>query len=847
MMRSTTTILLAAALLAFAFLPAALAGDEPAGDSPAEQAYRDAWWAETSAGALDRALEGYRKAVDAEGPEAVRAQALYRMAVVLERIGKTDEAIRALERLAKDFAAETDLLAQARDRLEAWTAVDLRTGFDEWYRRYQYSPEFQARVVELVLKMSAAKPEDVQSIKQELLTIGAPAIPALKAHLDSSNQELRSRCVDLLLKLGEIPPVRHLLETDLWYRTAAGGADNWRALLTAPEDARERLRVELDATGDDGDLARAIRSILDGRQGWARAVEILTNSNLVSAVLSADPGEEVLKQLWALVGEMDPESTGSLAGRLLQSGRVPNDVALAWLDLPLVRQDVARRIWEGRLCDPSAWRAVVDAMDALPVDDDDQSLLFSALAGALRDAPADADVTPAVRAFERVAPARKVRLSSGRSGRRAQTPPGTWSTFLEATVDLTRDPGIAYEALKSWLDLHKEDADVSRRLVAWARAKASLELTFPAAAYAGQHATEATLDDVLDALPTLDAETAGRLLAGLQQNRFFNALPWTDERVLKLHAYAQALEEQAASTDEASSLFRTLHAVPDRVDQLARLFLDAPRRVWLHALDSQTSATTRYLQDEALREKIRSGFVSRWPRWSPEQRLAAVRFLPAWTQGLRDDEFVAFLRAELRVPTDARGIKAREDPEHLVRLAIFRLLPSCDMVDLRAVFQITKPDGALAAWAEDKIPLTAETYDALGAARRSDDFDARYAFYMRWVNQGPAEVQPRAARDMLNDESPRIRMAGVSKLGSFRSGDDVRRFEKALGDPDAGVRYEAATALAGAYDRQAIEALVKALDDPVPTVRDRVLLTLEAIKQIEEKKEYWKEFIDKTR
>ena len=153
MMRRTATMVLVAAILGLLAAPHARAEDEVTGDSAAEQAFRDAWWAETSAGALDRALDGYRKAIEAEGPTAVRAQALYRMAVVLERIGKTDDAIRALERLAKDFPDEADLQAKARDRLEAWTAVDLRTNFQEWYERYKYSPEFQGRVVELVLKL----------------------------------------------------------------------------------------------------------------------------------------------------------------------------------------------------------------------------------------------------------------------------------------------------------------------------------------------------------------------------------------------------------------------------------------------------------------------------------------------------------------------------------------------------------------------------------------------------------------------------------------------------------------------------------------------------------------------
>ena len=70
---------------------------------------------------------------------------------------------------------------------------------------------------------------------------------------------------------------------------------------------------------------------------------------------------------------------------------------------------------------------------------------------------------------------------------------------------------------------------------------------------------------------------------------------------------------------------------------------------------------------------------------------------------------------------------------------------------------------------------------------------------------------------------------------------------KALADPDARVRLDRRQALAKVYDRTAIQALVKALDDPSPAVRDQALETLETIKDIEEKKDYWREFAEGKR
>ncbi len=144
----------------------------------------------------------------------MKARALYRKAIVLQRIGKTEEAIRTLERLAKDHPGEAALQTDARARLAEWTAVDLKTSFAEWYQRYQYSPEFQAKIVDLVLKLGSSDGTVIQAASNELLTIGAPAIPALRQHVQSANTQLRYRVVTNLLLLGDVPsPIGTLRET----------------------------------------------------------------------------------------------------------------------------------------------------------------------------------------------------------------------------------------------------------------------------------------------------------------------------------------------------------------------------------------------------------------------------------------------------------------------------------------------------------------------------------------------------------------------------------------------------------------------------------------------------------
>ena len=178
---------------------AARADEAPQDESAASKAFRDAWWAETGGGNLTQALDLYAKSADAEGPAAVRARALYRRAVVLQRIGKTEDAIRALERLAKDFAGEADLQTQARARLTEWTAVDLRSSFGDWFKRYQYSPEFQAKIVDLVLKLGSLG-DAGNAAARELLSIGEASVPALREGL--KNHALSERSLSILLALG---------------------------------------------------------------------------------------------------------------------------------------------------------------------------------------------------------------------------------------------------------------------------------------------------------------------------------------------------------------------------------------------------------------------------------------------------------------------------------------------------------------------------------------------------------------------------------------------------------------------------------------------------------------------
>jgi hypothetical protein len=209
--------------------------------SPAEQAYKDAWWAETGGGNLNEALALYAKAATAEGPVGIKARALYKQAVIQQRIGKTEEAIQTLERLAKEHPGEANVQADARDLLAEWTAVDLRTGFPEWYRRFQYGPEFQAKILDLVLKLGGNTHADVQVARQEILTIGEPAIPALRAHLGTRNSQLANQVVDTLMQFGEVPDEIVSNHYGMWTTSQPA----WALILDLPAERRAALLAKL--------------------------------------------------------------------------------------------------------------------------------------------------------------------------------------------------------------------------------------------------------------------------------------------------------------------------------------------------------------------------------------------------------------------------------------------------------------------------------------------------------------------------------------------------------------------------------------------------------------------------
>jgi tetratricopeptide (TPR) repeat protein len=110
--KSMKLTVIAAAVLAV--LPVSLAASE----EEAKAAYLEGWYLETAERDHGKAVEAYRKVLDAKPSDRLAAQALLRTGICLKALGKEDEARKAFEEIAAKHASEIDLAARAKRLLE---------------------------------------------------------------------------------------------------------------------------------------------------------------------------------------------------------------------------------------------------------------------------------------------------------------------------------------------------------------------------------------------------------------------------------------------------------------------------------------------------------------------------------------------------------------------------------------------------------------------------------------------------------------------------------------------------------------------------------------------------------
>jgi hypothetical protein len=475
-----------------------------------------------------------------------------------------------------------------------------------------------------------------------------------------------------------------------------------------------------------------------------------------------------------------------------------------------------------------------------------EGMRFRALLQAIADDPegGDTDLTLAARAFERHWRGRLSRIGSIHAGVIPEAQAEARLRLFEEVMGRTQDPEFALEVLKAWTGDQKGNPRASERLLEWANELQGRELAEYAAMSAGRLASEKTLTDVLDAHATLPWKAARELISGLRRNPNLVTFEWSENRLWPL---IDLLGDTSERVDYRHlwDVFKILLASRDIAEEVVRMMIDTP----LRAAKREIPAVLRNYDCTWSESMVRNRVTSSWQEYTGEERLLVLEHLDdLWGDLEEGDAFDKFLRARLQELAAER----HDDPEEAamnrsLKKMLLRELPTVDMDDLRAAFDLSTPEGALAACQARHLEYTEEYWDLLAAALKAEDENLRVEYLYTWAEEAPTELCRRAARALMAEEDLRARKSGLLTLAKFRHPDDVSFLAKALADPEHQVRLVAADALAHNYDKDAIRALVKALDDPVAQVRDKVLETLEAIKDIESKKDYWRKFAENTR
>lgn len=323
---------LAFLLTALSITPWAIAQEVPPTPTPrpsaAELQLRDAWWAESGANDLSAALRGYLAAVAAEGPATVRARALLWAGRLQQRLGQSEQALASFRRLLVEFAAETELVGEARTHLRELTAVDLRQTYDEWYERRLFSEEVQLVILGKLEALAAnlasegrseadrnARGEERRALVAGVMSFGRGAVPALRKAAVGKQEAMADLAIDLLFRLGEVPPWEALRASTPW----CSDPDALRLLLAPPGAGA--------AQADEPRSPWHVRCLLACRRGPVAAAEFLLSCT--------SRASEELQPLAAVLLEHEQPR------RTLLAALSRTDVALR------VRQAIERVLCEG--------------------------------------------------------------------------------------------------------------------------------------------------------------------------------------------------------------------------------------------------------------------------------------------------------------------------------------------------------------------------------------------------------------------------------------------------------------------------------------------------------------------
>lgn len=818
-------------------LQAARADDAPQDESAASKAFRDAWWAETGGGNLTQALDLYAKAADAEGPASVRARALYRRAVVLQRIGKTEDAIRALERLAKDFAGESDLQAQARARLTEWTAVDLRSSFSEWFQRYQYSPEFQAKIIDLVLKLGAQTVEGREAAQRELLTIGAAAIPALREHTASKNGALADESVGTLLLLGEVPDQVVDSSGGRWM----ADSEAWRTILSLPAERRAALAARVR------EGAVTLKAALGGTEGvlaWLATpsggqddVRATVLRGLLWTLPKESPPVDRLAAL-VLVPGQGTNVRGLITWWLRNNGRATAEHVRAWVahEAKEVRQAGWWLVGEGRLLPATeSWALLLDRFAQKA--NDEQNNAGTAFLAVLQTVPWPQELDRAADALANVGGSLSTLPAPEQKARYVEV--------LARVIERTRSDDAGSNALRRWLELAGNDPGSLAQLRRWGSSAPTVAGRSRAGAEFLKRATVADLDLVVDLLtdPALSPQETEQLWQRTAAEkdlltRIVESPAWL-RRMLDRYASIPSLPVVTdAMTRSLLTPFQNKRASPKT---LFDLWIAAPEKLPgdLNRFGSLTAA----LAESGMPSDWREAWIGAWPGWNDEQRTRAIGQAVVFFRQARDPQLGSFLRERLRAG-------AAEVPK-AARTSLLLVLGKLTLEDLRAAYDLSNPDDVDQAvgWvagnsaADRRLEATPEVFQALRGALRPDG-RADPAAILAGAFADVPQVQHDLVAAILARNEPSLHQFAIQKILVPRaSPDDEDLWLKALKDKNVETRVAAAKGMERVPTDGVKRALVSALDDPHPDVRAAALASLDNLQKVEDLKARWRDRI----
>ena len=847
------------------------AEDEEA--SEAARLFREAWWLETGASALEKASESYRKAVTAEGSNAIRARSQYRLALVLERMGKTEDAMLALEKLAKDFPGQTELLEKALARMEEWAGQDLREYFSEWYLRYQYSPAFQSKIVDLVLQLGAPDDKVANAAKEELLTIGEPALPALKEHANSANSKLRRNVVTLLLQLKQLPTAEAFYQTNACERSNAF----WAMLHKAETRERAAYRVAADGKPEDWRSAWLL-AFLDGPRALVEALRKSPSSGsspawaLLPTFMEMDPSPEALTTLREM--PLDKEVNASLRSTVANflsgrsdwreggqdaTGLTDRDV-LAWAqsDATKVRQTAWNLMGASYLRDPDAWQVPARWLTKASLPNKEAANVTQALLGQLRRAQPGRNTNLAVEAMVKSLEKGQNSWNHLNALRENSSPGSTEVPRLVVARAIGKAKGNTVGQLpRYWWQSTQNDPSLIDTIVGWVKDAEDGAVRSQALSMAA-YEMRSGIGQLLGALrdESRRVELRRTLFQSLQNNQGLEALDWDVETITQLVEIADSESKQRGgrkertwSTNHAGVGMRmktTFRSETSRT--LFRLLQDRSlRRFFFEGAQQAPERFTRdvwLLLGEEWREAkenraLARGYLEKgWTTWSPERKQAGMRvFLSEQLVGRGDEELNDFLRRCLADPqlspagrsTAARGIS------------------DLALQDVLGAFDLSVPEQALLAVNfAMKLPNTPETYDAfkglINEKTTSEIIVDRMAYAFR---HGPEAVYADFVRRLFSvapGTQAAREAAGILKRRNDAK--DLPLWRIALSHPESQIRVVAAEQLGNLYDDDSVRALARLVDDPDPQVRDAALQSLERIETIEKQKDRWRKFAD---